>query len=431
MNLVGALRRTMATTGYSDLKEFQRVEVVVTPSAQPDAEPQRPASVTALVRAGRRGSRQSCDSGGRAADGARPRWPSDELQVLVVGGGVVGAGVALDAATRGLTVGLVEARDFGSGTSSRSSKLIHGGLRYLEKLDFGLVREALHRAGAAAAADRAAPGPAGAVPVPVHPPRLGARLRRRRRDRLRPARHVAAARPGACPGTGSSVASGRPAAGPGAASKSALTGALLYWDAQVDDARYVTTLVRTAAGVRRAGRVAHPGHRLPARGRAGHRRPGGGPGDRRRAARSGPSRWSTRPASGPTRSRRWSADAARSTSARPRASTWSCRGTASSSSTGIILRTAGQRAVRHPVGAALDHRHHRHRLGAVQGPSRGQPGRHRLPARPGQRVLRRPADPRRRRGRVRRAAAAAGRASPSRPPSCPASTSSPTRCPAW
>ena len=66
-----------------------------------------------------------------------------ELQVLVVGGGVVGAGVALDAATRGLSVGLVEARDFASGTSSRSSKLIHGGLRYLEQFNFGLVREAL------------------------------------------------------------------------------------------------------------------------------------------------------------------------------------------------------------------------------------------------------------------------------------------------
>jgi glycerol-3-phosphate dehydrogenase len=68
---------------------------------------------------------------------------STELQVLVVGGGVVGAGVAFDAATRGLSVGLVEARDFASGTSSRSSKLIHGGLRYLEQFNFGLVREAL------------------------------------------------------------------------------------------------------------------------------------------------------------------------------------------------------------------------------------------------------------------------------------------------
>src|SRR5205085_12697617 len=66
-----------------------------------------------------------------------------EFQVLVVGGGVVGAGIALDAVTRGLSVGLVEARDFAAGTSSRSSKLIHGGLRYLEQLNVALVREAL------------------------------------------------------------------------------------------------------------------------------------------------------------------------------------------------------------------------------------------------------------------------------------------------
>ena len=72
---------------------------------------------------------------------ALERLASGELQVLVIGGGVVGAGVALDAATRGLTVGLVEARDYGSGTSSRSSKLIHGGLRYLEQLNVGLVRD--------------------------------------------------------------------------------------------------------------------------------------------------------------------------------------------------------------------------------------------------------------------------------------------------
>src|SRR6187399_2321334 len=72
---------------------------------------------------------------------------SDELDVLVVGGGVVGAGVALDAVTRGLSTGLLEQRDLASGTSSRSSKLIHGGLRYLEMLDFGLVREALQERG--------------------------------------------------------------------------------------------------------------------------------------------------------------------------------------------------------------------------------------------------------------------------------------------
>ncbi|MGZ6877643.1 MAG: FAD-dependent oxidoreductase, partial [Nocardioidaceae bacterium] len=70
-----------------------------------------------------------------------------ELDVLVVGGGVVGVGTALDAVTRGLTVGLVEQRDFASGTSSRSSKLVHGGLRYLEMRDFALVREALAERG--------------------------------------------------------------------------------------------------------------------------------------------------------------------------------------------------------------------------------------------------------------------------------------------
>jgi glycerol-3-phosphate dehydrogenase len=72
---------------------------------------------------------------------------SGELDVLVVGGGVVGTGCALDAATRGLRVGMVEARDWASGTSSRSSKLLHGGLRYLEMLDFALVKEALQERG--------------------------------------------------------------------------------------------------------------------------------------------------------------------------------------------------------------------------------------------------------------------------------------------
>jgi glycerol-3-phosphate dehydrogenase len=68
---------------------------------------------------------------------------SGDLDVIIVGGGITGAGAALDAATRGLRVGLVEARDLAAGTSSASSKLIHGGLRYLEMGDIGLVREAL------------------------------------------------------------------------------------------------------------------------------------------------------------------------------------------------------------------------------------------------------------------------------------------------
>jgi glycerol-3-phosphate dehydrogenase len=71
------------------------------------------------------------------------RMTAEPLDVLVVGGGATGVGAALDAATRGLRVGLVEQRDYASGTSSRSSKMFHGGLRYLQQFDFGLVREAL------------------------------------------------------------------------------------------------------------------------------------------------------------------------------------------------------------------------------------------------------------------------------------------------
>src|SRR6187551_2800618 len=68
---------------------------------------------------------------------------SDAYDVLVIGGGITGAGVALDAATRGYSVALIERADYASGTSSRSSKLVHGGLRYLQNFDLGLVREAL------------------------------------------------------------------------------------------------------------------------------------------------------------------------------------------------------------------------------------------------------------------------------------------------
>src|SRR5581483_1625675 len=67
----------------------------------------------------------------------------EQFDIAVIGGGITGAGVALDAASRGYSVALVEQADFASGTSSRSSKLVHGGLRYLQKLDLGLVREAL------------------------------------------------------------------------------------------------------------------------------------------------------------------------------------------------------------------------------------------------------------------------------------------------
>ncbi|HEX3875307.1 MAG TPA: FAD-dependent oxidoreductase, partial [Solirubrobacteraceae bacterium] len=71
-----------------------------------------------------------------AGDGA-------EFDIVVVGGGITGAGVAFDAATRGYSVALLERGDYACGTSSRSSKLVHGGLRYLQNFDLGLVREAL------------------------------------------------------------------------------------------------------------------------------------------------------------------------------------------------------------------------------------------------------------------------------------------------
>lgn len=167
------------------------------------------------------------------------------LDILVIGGGVVGGGAALDAATRGLSVGLVEARDFASGTSSRSSKLMHGGLRYLEMLDFRLVAEALkerglslqklaphlvrevgfiypltHRvwerfyAGSGVAlydAMSKASGYGQGVPLHRHLTRRGAR-------RMMPALR-----------------------------KDALIGALHYYDGQVDDARHTMFLSRTAA----------------------------------------------------------------------------------------------------------------------------------------------------------------------------------------
>jgi glycerol-3-phosphate dehydrogenase len=74
---------------------------------------------------------------------ALERLAGGHFELLVIGGGITGAGVLLDAATRGLSAALIEARDFGSGTSSRSSKLVHGGLRYLAQHDYLLVYEAL------------------------------------------------------------------------------------------------------------------------------------------------------------------------------------------------------------------------------------------------------------------------------------------------
>ena len=71
----------------------------------------------------------------------------ERFDVLVIGGGITGAGIALDAASRGFSTALVEKDDFASGTSGRSSRLVHGGLRYLEHREFGLVAESLRERG--------------------------------------------------------------------------------------------------------------------------------------------------------------------------------------------------------------------------------------------------------------------------------------------
>src|SRR5213082_948520 len=75
------------------------------------------------------------------------RMAEDRFDLLVIGGGITGLGIALDAAARGLSVALAEKDDFAAGTSGRSSRLVHGGLRYLEQRDFGLVRESLRERG--------------------------------------------------------------------------------------------------------------------------------------------------------------------------------------------------------------------------------------------------------------------------------------------
>jgi len=164
-----------------------------------------------------------------------------ELDVLVVGGGVVGSGSALDAATRGLSVGLVEARDLASGTSSRSSKLIHGGLRYLEMLDFGLVREALRERGLILS--RLAPHLARPVKF-LYP------LQHRGWERLYAGAGVTLydtmALGGGLPHHRHLTRHGALRACP-ALRKDALVGALQYYDAQLDDARHTMFLARTAA----------------------------------------------------------------------------------------------------------------------------------------------------------------------------------------
>lgn len=169
------------------------------------------------------------------------RLADETFDVLVIGGGVTGCGAALDAAGRGLSVALVEKRDFAAGTSSRSSKLIHGGLRYLERLDFRLVREALHER--RLLIEKIAPHM-------VHPTRFLLPLTHRVWERVY---------------MGSGLLLYDALAGPRSATPrhrhlshaaclravpslrdDALVGGISYCDAQVDDARFSVMLARTA-----------------------------------------------------------------------------------------------------------------------------------------------------------------------------------------
>ncbi len=164
---------------------------------------------------------------------------------------MTGTGAALDAASRGLSVALVEARDLGSGTSSRSSKLIHGGLRYLEQLDFGLVHEALHERGLLTT--RLAPHLVRPVPILVPLPAgawrgsglrayygAGVALYDAFAGVFGPTRGLPLHRHLTAAGVRRIFPSLR---------AGAVGGAIRYYDAQVDDARLVTTLARTAASL--------------------------------------------------------------------------------------------------------------------------------------------------------------------------------------
>jgi glycerol-3-phosphate dehydrogenase len=170
------------------------------------------------------------------------RLAAERFDVLVIGGGITGAGAALDAASRGLRVALVEARDLASGTSSRSSKLIHGGLRYLEQLDFKLVYEALRERDLLVSK---------LAPHLVKPVSFLYPLYKKVVER--PYVGAGLALYDAMEGTRRPVPHHRHLTARGALklapalAPERLAGAMRYYDAQVDDARHTLTVARTAA----------------------------------------------------------------------------------------------------------------------------------------------------------------------------------------
>ena len=279
------------------------------------------------------------------------RLAEDDFDVLVVGGGITGSGCALDAASRGLRTALVERDDFASGTSSKSSKMVHGGLRYLQNGEFRLVYEALHErqrlrtnaphlvktlpfllpvlTGADSPVPRKLARAMGSA-MWIYDLTGGARIGKIH-ERLKPAealKHFPTL----------------PA--------ERLAAAYLYYDARADDARLTLTLARTASidhgavvanGVRlvRVNKdVARPGQRRAGRGRRrrdrrelpGHHQRHGRVGRRRAGARRG---HPPRTRSGPPRASTSPSRGARSATTSPRSSrcrrtsgrSSSCRGT--------------------------------------------------------------------------------------------------------
>ncbi len=167
---------------------------------------------------------------------------TEEFDILVIGGGVNGVGVALDAVTRGLKVALVESQDYAAGTSSRSSKLIHGGLRYLEQYDFKLVREALHERELMVSTQ---------CPHLVKPVSFLYPLTEKVKERTYVGAGLALydalrgfkrALPSHKHLTGKTIANISPSL-----RQDIITGAIRYFDAQVDDARHTMMIARTAA----------------------------------------------------------------------------------------------------------------------------------------------------------------------------------------
>jgi len=166
------------------------------------------------------------------------------LDALIIGGGVVGCGAALDAASRGLQVGLVEMNDLASGTSSRSSRLAHGGLRYLEQREFGLVREALTERGLLL--DHLAPHLVHPVPFVFPVSKKWERPYVASGVRLYDVMSRVGSVGGVMPKPKSLSREELGALAPDL-NLDEVTGGVTYYDAQIDDARHTVAVARTAA----------------------------------------------------------------------------------------------------------------------------------------------------------------------------------------